>query len=165
MKLTDLKRNEFLNIFGSLYENSPFIAEKVYEEGLEKYSSAQEILFSMMTVVNRMSRKDQLKLIKEHPELGMRKQEASKLTEHSQKEQKGAGLDRLSDDEFEKLRLLNINYMKKFNFPFIIAVTGLNKKDIFENIEMRVKNGVDQEFETSLNEIHKIAKIRLDKII
>ena len=40
-----------------------------------------------------------------------------------------------------------------------------NKKDIFQNIEMRVKNGVDQEFETSLNEIHKIAKIRLDEII
>ena len=65
---------------------------------------------------------------------------------------------------FENLKSLNDNYMRKFNIPFIIAVGGLNKNDIFKNMMERLENKYDQEFQTAINEIHKIAKIRLDKI-
>ena len=164
MKIANLERNKFIEIFGPLYENSAFIAEEIYQRGLEKYQDAEEVLISMRNLVDQMEYKAKLQLILEHPELGIRKQDASSLTKHSQVEQKGAGLDRLAEDEFENLKSLNDNYMRKFNFPFIIAVAGLTKNDIFKNIKKRLKNNTDKEFQTAIKEIHKIAKIRLDKI-
>ena len=38
------------------------------------------------------------------------------------------------DARILELKSLNDNYMRKFNFPFIIAVGGLNKNDIFKNM-------------------------------
>ena len=164
MKIAGLERNKFIELFGPLYENSAFIAEEIYQRGLEKYQDAEEVFISMRNLVDEMEYKAKLQLILEHPELGIRKQDTSSLTKHSQVEQKGAGLDRLNEDEFENLKSLNDNYMRKFNFPFIIAVGGLNKNDIFKNMMERLENKYDQEFQTAIDEIHKIAKIRLDKI-
>ena len=60
------------------------------------------------------------------------------------------------------LKLLDYyDYMKKFKFPFIIAVSGLNKEEVFGNIQDRLQNTVETEFDTALKEIHKIAEIRL----
>ena len=51
------------------------------------------------------------------------------------------------------------------NMLFSKKFTLLTKKnDIFENINKRLKNNSDKEFQTAIKEIHKIAKIRLDKI-
>ena len=154
MKIAGLERNKFIELFGPLYENSAFIAEEIYQRGLEKYQDAEEVFISMRNLVDELEYKAKLQLILEHPELGIRKQDTSRLTKHSQVEQKGAGLDSLNEDE----------YMRKFNFPFIIAVGGLNKNDIFKNMMERLENKYDQEFQTAIDEIHKIAKIRLDKI-
>ena len=165
MNPASLKRNEFIKIFGSLYENSAFIAEEIFQIGVKKDHSYEDVLISMRAFVDEMKPKAKLQLILEHPELGIRKHEASNITKHSQIEQKGAGLDRLDKNEFQKLKSLNTHYKEKFNFPFIIAVTGLTKHEIFRNIEKRIENNADQEFETAVNEIHKIAKIRLEKLI
>ena len=51
--------------------------------------------------------------------------------------------------------------MNKFKFPFIIAVSGLNKQEVFRNIQVRLQNTVETEFDTAIEEIHKIAEIRL----
>ena len=88
----------------------------------------------------------------------------SNLTAHSKKEQNRAGLDSLSGSDFNLLSSLNKEYMNKFKFPFIIAVSGLNKEDVFRNIQVRLKNTVEIEFNTALEEIHKIAEIRLKSL-
>ena len=54
--------------------------------------------------------------------------------------------------------------MIKFKFPFIIAVSGLNKEEVFKNIQVRLKNSVEIEFNTAVEEIHKIAEIRVKKL-
>ena len=54
--------------------------------------------------------------------------------------------------------------MNKFKFPFIIAVSGLTKEKVFGNIRDRLKNSVEMEFNTAINEIHKIAEIRLQNL-
>ena len=57
--------------------------------------------------------------------------------------------------------MLNKDYMNKFKFPFIIAVSGLKKEEVFRNIQVRLQNSVETEFDTAIEEIHKIAEIRL----
>ena len=55
-------------------------------------------------------------------------------------------------------------YKEKFDFPFIIAVKGLNRSDVIKSMKNRVKNSYEEEFSTAINQVHKIAKIRLDAL-
>ena len=115
----------------------------------------------MKDYVNKMDREFKMKLILEHPELGIQEGRKKNLTAHSKKEQSRAGLDSLSGSEYNLLSGLNKDYVNKFKFPFIIAVSGLNKEEVFRNIQVRLQNNVETEFDTAIEEIHKIAEVRL----
>lgn len=156
-----MEREKFIKQYGSLYENSPHIAIEIYELHCLDTLSPLERLSLMKDYVNNMDKELKMKLILEHPELGMKKGQPKNLTTHSKKEQKRAGLDSLSDSEYNLLSGLNKDYRFKFKFPFIIAVSGLTKEEVFGNIQVRLKNSVEVEFNTAINEIHKIAELRL----
>ena len=159
-----MEREKFIKYYGSLYENSSHIALAIYEAYSWDTLSPLEILSLMKDYVNMMDRESKMKLILEHPELGIKKGQQKNLTAHSKKEQNRAGLDNLSNSEYTLLRELNKEYMNKFKFPYIIAVSGLIKEDIFRNIKMRLKSSVEIEFNTALEEIHKIAEIRVKNL-
>ena len=156
-----MDREKFIRHYGSLYENSPHIAIEIYELHSLDTLSPLERLKLMKDYVDNMDKELKMKLILEHPELGVKKGQPKNLTSYSKQEQKRAGLDNLSESEYNLLRSLNEEYMNKFKFPFIIAVSGLTKEKVFRNIRDRLKNSVEIEFNTAINEIHKIAEIRL----
>ena len=156
-----MERDKFIKHYGSLYENSPHIAIEIYELHSLDTLSPLERLKLMKDYVNNMDKELKMKLILEHPELGIKKGQPKNLTSYSKQEQKRAGLDNLSESEYNLLSRLNKDYMNKFQFPFIIAVSGLNKVEVFGNIQVRLQNTVETEFDTALKEIHKIAEIRL----
>ena len=158
-----MEREKFIKYYGSLYENSSHIALAIYEAYSWDTLSPLEILSLMKDYVNLMDRESKMKLILEHPELGIKKGQKH-LTAHSEKEQNRAGLDNLSSSEYTLLRELNKEYTNKFKFPFIIAVSGLNKEEVFKNIQVRLKNSVEIEFDTAVEEIHKIAEIRVKNL-
>ena len=87
------------------------------------------------------------------------------MTKHSKKEQSKSKLDSCTKEELEEFTKLNHNYKKKINFPFIIAVVGLNKKQILDSFRDRIKKNIDEEFEEAKNQVKKIAIIRLNNII
>ena len=68
-----------------------------------------------------------------HPELGSRVKRAE-LTGHSQAEQGGLGLDRLSAEEFDRFSRLNAAYREKFGFPFIICVRRHTRDSILRAV-------------------------------
>ena len=156
-----MEQEKFIKHYGSLYENSPHIALAIYETHRLDTLSPLEILSLMKDYVNKMDHETKMNLILEHPELGMKKGQQNKITAYSKKEQSRAGLDSLSGSEYNLLSRLNKDYMNKFKFPFIIAVSGLNKEEVFGNIQVRLQNTIETEFNTALEEIHKIAEIRL----
>ena len=159
-----MEQEKFIKHYGSLYENSPHIALAIYESHRLDTLSPLEILSLMKDYVTKMDHESKMSLILEHPELGIKKGLQNNLTAHSKKEQNRAGLDSLSGSDFNLLSSLNKEYMNKFNFPFIIAVSGLNKEEVFRNIQVRLQNTVEKEFNTALEEIHKIAEIRLKNL-
>ena len=159
-----MEQEKFIEHYGSLYENSPHIALEIYKQHGLDAESPLEILNLMKNYVNKMDKTLKMKLILEHPELGIKKEQSKNLTAHSQKEQKRAGLDNLSSNEYNLLCELNKKYMNKFKFPFIIAVSGLTKEEVFSNIQARLKNNAKAEFNRAINEIHKIAEIRLKNL-
>ena len=156
-----MDQEKFIKHYGSLYENSPHIALAIYETHRLDTLSPLEILSLMKDYVNKMDHETKMNLILEHPELGIKKGQQKNLTAYSKKEQSRAGLDSLSGSEYNLLSRLNKDYMNKFKFPFIIAVSGLNKEEVFGNIQVRLQNTIETEFNTALEEIHKIAEIRL----
>ena len=97
--------------------------------------------------------------------LGGQQARKGELTAESTREQAGAGLDSCSADELDKIAALNRAYRERFEFPFIIAVTGLDKFQIIAAMERRLGNDRETEFETAIGEVEKIARIRIDQLI
>ncbi|MEM9274374.1 MAG: 2-oxo-4-hydroxy-4-carboxy-5-ureidoimidazoline decarboxylase, partial [Cyanobacteria bacterium P01_F01_bin.143] len=116
---------------------------------------------AMVAIINSMSETEQLRLIKTHPDLGSK----LKMAEASVTEQAGVGLDRLSDEEYQRFQSLNQAYKNKFGFPFIIAVKNHNKESILLAFTDRLANNLASEKQQALAEISNIARFRLDSII
>ena len=80
----------------------------------------------------------------------------------SRREQAGAGLDRLTTDEFVRFRRLNTRYRARFGFPFIFAVKGANKEMILAAFEERIGNDVATERATALANVERILRFRIE---
>jgi len=160
----NINKDKIIDILGSVYEHSSWVPERLISFDIMLIKNIDELFIKMKSIVEWASKKEKLKLLCAHPELGNKLKKLNNLTYFSKLEQKSAGLDQCSDDEFNLLTKLNKEYRTKFNFPFIIAVKGLTKENIVDEMKKRVENSYNQEFNTALKEVHKIAKIRLDDI-
>jgi len=156
-----MEGKKIINLLKGIYEHSAWVPEKLLSENINEIKTKEELELMMKKIVDNSTETEKLKLIKAHPELGKKLQKKEKLTKFSKEEQKSAGLDQCSDEEFEILTNLNNTYRSKFAFPFILAVKGLNKNQIINNMKKRVNNLKSVEFETAINEIHKIAQLRI----
>ena len=149
-------------MFGGVFEHSPWISGAVWDSGLaRRHDTAAGLHQSFREVIRQSDREEKLALLLAHPELAVGIASDEQLTKSSQREQRGAGLDRCSPDEFSEFRKLNAAYREKFGFPFIMAVRESTRGEILEAFAARVENNYDAEFETALQEIHKIARLRL----
>ena len=156
-----MEGKKIINLLKGIYEHSAWVPEKLLSENISEFKTKEELELMMKKIVDNSTETEKLNLIKAHPELGKKLQKKEKLTKFSKEEQKSAGLDQCSDEEFEILTNLNNTYRSKFEFPFILAVKGLNKNQIIDNMKKRVNNCKSVEFETAINEIHKIAQLRI----
>ncbi len=155
-----MKLEDWMAAFGGVYEHSPWVAKRGYDDTL---SSPCCVKPALRNVVESASQEEQDGLIKAHPDLAGKLALAGDLGAHSSKEQTGAGLDKCSPRELKKFQKYNAAYKKKFDFPFIIAVKGLGRKEILKVFKKRLKNSLEQERRTALDEIHKIAGFRIEE--
>ena len=155
-----MDKQAFIARYGSVYEHSPWVAEQAAEVA-DGVVDVKELARLMAECVDNADAKQQLALIRAHPDLAGRAQIAGALTAASTAEQASAGLDQCSKVEYEKFQALNDAYRQKFGFPFVMAVRGCTRQDILDAFSRRLQNDYDLEFETALLEIHKIARLRL----
>ena len=156
-----MSESAFVRRYGGIYEHSAWVAERA-EPWLPDGADTEAIAARMADCVDNASKEQQLELIRAHPDLAGRAQVAGELTEDSSFEQTSAGLDRCSEEEYERFQSLNRAYKDKFGFPFVMAVRNSSREQILETFEARLGNDYDAEFETALLEIHTIARLRLD---
>jgi len=152
--------DDFVTRYGGIYEHSPWVAERV-QSVLAGSVDNEQLGRLMADCVDNASVELQLELIRAHPDLAGKAQIAGELTAESTAEQSKAGLDQCSADEFEQFQALNSAYKEKFGFPFIMAVRESTRAEILQTFSARVENDTDAEFECALQEIHKIARLRL----
>ena len=158
-KINNLSRSDFISTFGNIFEKSDWIAKKAYE--MKPFKSQNELIFKIMEIFENCKEEVHLEILNAHPDLVIEKE----LTNDSKKEQKNASLNQCSDLEFNEFIKLNIDYKKKFGFPFIIAVKGKKKQEILDCFRQRITNNINSEFEEAKKQVKKIASLRLNEII
>tara|TARA_B100000700_G_C14569174_1_gene634763 strand:- start:154 stop:657 length:504 start_codon:yes stop_codon:yes gene_type:complete len=159
-KINKLPESEFIKVFANIFENARWIAEELYK--LKPFEDFNELSSKMMNIFEVSEREKKLKILNDHPDLG-NKTKISSLSVDSLKEQKNAGLDQCTKEEFNEFKKLNDAY-KKFGFPFIMSVKNKNKIEILNNFRARVNSEDKIEFEEAVRQVKKIATLRLEEL-
>jgi 2-oxo-4-hydroxy-4-carboxy-5-ureidoimidazoline decarboxylase len=153
-------RTVFVAAFGDVFEHSPWVAERAWEE--RPFGGVDGLHRAMVRAMEAATPIEQLALIRAHPQLAGKAAIAGTLTAASASEQRGAGLDQCSPEEFARLHAFNTAYEDKFGFPFIIAVRGHTRATILSEMQRRLSHGIDEEHAEALRQIARIARFRLD---
>jgi 2-oxo-4-hydroxy-4-carboxy-5-ureidoimidazoline decarboxylase len=166
MKLDELNAasaEDFIQALGGIFEHSPWVAERVAQ--MRPFAGIEHLHAAMTSAVDKAGQIAQLGLIRAHPDLAGKAARQGELTSSSTSEQKGAGLDRLTDEEFDEFHCLNNAYQSRFGFPFILAVRGHDKHSIMAAFRTRLGNNSGEEVLEALRQIGQIARFRLDDLI
>lgn len=161
-KLAELNaatEEEFVAALGPVYEHSPHFARRA--AGKRPFADVDHLRHALQQEVNHAPEEEKIALIEAHPDLVGR----AVLTAESQGEQASAGLTDLSADEVDAFRRHNAAYREKFGFPFIICARMNKKEAILEAFPQRLQNDAASEKKAALDEIHKIAALRLHDIL
>ncbi|SFU76200.1 2-oxo-4-hydroxy-4-carboxy-5-ureidoimidazoline decarboxylase [Halomonas korlensis] len=160
---SQLDKADFLAAYGDIYEHSPWIAERAWENGLEaRHDSPAALATAMGQALSSASAEHQLEVIRAHPDLAGKAAIAGGLTDDSTREQAGAGLDQCSPEELARFERLNEAYKAKFGFPFVMAVKGSDRYAILDAFETRLENDPAEERRTAVEQINRIARFRLE---
>lgn len=159
-------RAAFVAVYGGIYEHSSWVAETVWDRHTgSEIDTLEELTAAMRNTVDMADEAQKTALICAHPDLAGKAAIRGELTLDSKSEQKGAGLDACSEQEFEDFQTLNAAYKSKFGFPFIIAVKGHDRHSILAAFRARINHDREQEFHTALEQIHRIASFRLADLV
>ncbi len=156
-------RATFTALLGHLFEHSPWIAEETWTQ--RPFRDAAHLHAELSRTMRAAPRERQLTLIRAHPDLAGRLAQQNQLTADSTKEQASAGLGGLAATELAEFQRLNDAYRARFGFPFIICARLNNKAAILEAMKRRTGNPAEEEFQTALGEIAKIAQLRLNDLM
>jgi 2-oxo-4-hydroxy-4-carboxy-5-ureidoimidazoline decarboxylase len=162
-ELNACSKEDFVAALANIFEYSPWIAEQA--AAARPFAGVKSLLEAMKASVDRAPRELRLALIKAHPDLANKTQRAAGLTAESSAEQNSVGLDRLSDAEYTAFERVNNAYRSKFGFPYIVCVRRHTRDSILRDFERRLPNDAKTETQTSIDEICRIAALRLDQLV
>ena len=158
-EINQLTPGEFVARVGWVFEESPWVAERA--ESARPFDSLETLCEALTRQVTAASEHEQLALLQSHPDLGAR----ARVSPASAREQSLAGLDGLTQAEYDRLLQLNAAWKRKFGFPFLYAVKGADKYAIMEALERRLKSSREREFAEALAQVFRIARFRLGEIV
>ncbi|WP_044008844.1 allantoinase PuuE [Leisingera methylohalidivorans] len=161
-----MDREEFVTKFGSIFEHSPWIADRAFDLELgPAHDCAAGVHNALCRIFRTASEEERLGVLTAHPDLAGKLAAAGRLTAESTSEQSSAGLDMLTDEERESFTRLNTEYVEKHGFPFIIAVRDHNKASIMEAFHRRIHNDRATEFGEACRQVERIAQFRLQDLL
>lgn len=155
--LDALGREDFVALLGGVFEHSPWVAARAWEE--RPFGSVEALHAAMARLVREAGEGPQMALLAAHPELALQ----GRLTSDSEAEQRSVGLDALEAAEADMFAEKNRLYRERFGFPFIIAVRGQkDRAAILAALDRRLSGAVGEERGAAIEEVIRIARFRLD---
>ncbi|MFN4204258.1 MAG: allantoinase PuuE [Tabrizicola sp.] len=159
---SQMSRERFVERFGSIFEHSPWIADRAWALELgPAHDSAAGLHNALARIFRSASAEERLRVLRAHPDLAGKLATARRLTPESTAEQASAALDALTDGERSAFQRLNAAYVQKHGFPFIIAVRDNTKASILAAFHTRIDNDSASEFATACAQVERIAELRL----
>ena len=163
---SEMNKADFVKAYGSIFEHSPWIAERAWELELgPAHDSAAGLHHALCRMFRSASVEERLGVLTAHPDLAGKLAAAKQLTAESTSEQAGAGLDALTDEERRMFSDLNDTYTAKHGFPFIIAVRDNTKDSIKNAFLRRIDNDRDTEFAEACRQVERIGEWRLKDML
>jgi OHCU decarboxylase len=158
-RLSGMEPEAFVATCGPIFEHSPWIAQRAWT--LRPFASISDLHEKLCNIVASAAPDEQLALIRAHPDLVGRLAREGRLTRESTAEQAAAGLTELTEHEAAQFERYNQAYRDKFGFPFVICARENKKEAILAAFPQRLQHDRDREIATALQEIYKIARLRL----
>lgn len=158
-----LDEGAFVAAFSGVFEHSPWVARSAWRR--RPFSGMADVHLAFEEAVRNAGADRQLALIRAHPQLAGREAAQGAMTGESTREQASAGLDRLTAEDLARLTALNGAYLERFGFPLVICVRDHTKDSILAWGEHRRGRLREEELQTALLEIAKIAHLRLDDLV
>lgn len=163
---SQMTRERFVQAYGSIFEHSPWIADRAFDLELgPAHDSAAGLHNALARVFRAASAAERLGVLQAHPDLAGKLAAARQLTPDSTAEQASAALDALTDAERSQFQSLNAQYTAKHGFPFIIAVRDHSKAQILQAFQTRIAHNTETEFKTACQQVERIAELRLKDIL
>ena len=162
-EINALDQASFTARLGPVFEHSPWIAERAWAS--RPFVSIAALHAAMAAAIYAASPAEQLALLRSHPDLAGKAARGGALTAESAGEQRGAGLDQLTAEEFARFERLNAAYRERFGIPFIIAVRGRDRVEILTAFERRLGNDPAVEMDTARRQVAEIGRLRLEQLL
>ena len=158
--VNNLTFQEFVEQFGTVFEQSPLIAGSVWSD--RPFSKVSSLHESFCNFVRQLPLQGKAGLLRCYPDLS---QKRHNLTAESLNEHKAAGMFEMSDDELREMTSLNSQYKEKFGWPFVICARENKKQAILTGLRSRLLKSSKEELDTGIEETCKIALHRLEDIV
>ena len=151
---------DFTAAFGDVAEHSPWVAERA--AGARPFADRDAVAQAFADALRGAALDERVAVLRAHPDLAGRAAVSGDLTDDSRREQAGAGLDRLTPEEFERFTALNAAYKERFEIPFIFAVKGATAAMILAAFEERLANGREEELGNAIDNVCRIMRFRIE---
>jgi 2-oxo-4-hydroxy-4-carboxy-5-ureidoimidazoline decarboxylase len=160
-----MPREAFVAAFGSVFEHSPWVAERAWTR--RPFASVAALHAAMAAAVREAAPDEQLALIRAHPELAGREAVSGELTAESTGEQGRLGFTALTREELDRVARANAAYRARYGFPCIVALRLHAARDsVIAEMERRAGSGERAaEIEYALGQIDAITRGRLDRLL
>ncbi len=161
--IDDLNRmpaGEFATALGDIAEYSPWVAARA--ANARPFADRAAVIDAFTGALRDAPDDERLAVLRAHPDLAGRAAVAGELSDDSEREQAGAGLDRLTSEEFERFTALNAAYRARFGIPFIFAVKGASQDRTLAAFEARVDNNRAAEFANAIDNVCRILRFRIE---
>jgi OHCU decarboxylase len=160
--INELGKEAFVARYGPLFEHSPWVAEAAYRD--RPFADREALYEALVAAMYAAPRERKLALIRAHPDLAGKAAVEGSLTNSSRREQAAAGLDRLTPDEYDAFTRTNAAYRERFGFPLVVCAREHTKESILRVAAERLSNSEEEEIRVALEEIAKIARLRLEDL-
>jgi 2-oxo-4-hydroxy-4-carboxy-5-ureidoimidazoline decarboxylase len=158
--LETLDRDAFAALLGQAFEDAGWVADAVWQRA--PFGSLDELDAALRAAVAEAPEARQVELVRAHPDLAGKAAIAGDLSATAASEQASAGLDRLTAAQHARFTELNAAYRERFGFPFVICVRDNTRDSILAAFEERLGHSREEELETALAQVVRIAHLRLE---
>ena len=130
------------------------------------FAQPRDVLIASDKTFMQLTKADYLTAFEGHPQIGnlqTLKDKYENTSDSASHEQ--SGMSDAKQSILEEMHALNIEYLEKFGFIFIVCASGKSAQQMLDLIKSRINNDHDSELSIAGNEQAKITHIRLEKLL